>query len=635
MTNVPMIDIDKGVSIAPIEARLREVIWRARAAIVVRGIFCTIAAMVAGILLAMVIAAKWLPVEPIQYYALTLLWVVAGIIVAFLTLVRPLARSFTLAGIARVVEQRHPELQERLSSTIELLESDDAPEIKGSQALLNALAHEAVSHVNIVKPRREINFKKALPPLYFLAGAVAILAVLFALYPAPVGRLLAKTVVPYLNLPNIYAEKLKVSPGDCVLAEGMSLEVRASIPTDDGKRGKKVSLARVRIIGFDGSKKIYKMTAGDEGVYTYATGPLWSKGPWGKSFSYRVRLDDAISKYYSVRIVPRPAITGIEVGYHYPEYVNRPDVPLMPSNGRLTGPAGTVATVQVKLNKPAEWAELRIGGKPIETSMPDAQTVRFTCKIDKNTGKTWRMVIVDEYGFKSDPIERSIILKPDNPPSVQITDPPADRKLRLRPTDRLPVSFQISDDFGITSADMLISIDGKRLKPVPLEVSVSPATPAGAGCFVSGSTVLDLAALDLSAARRVTFQIRARDNLPARLEGPQEGLSRPRTIELDVKAPLYALQVQLAMELRIREVLKKIYKELKSAKQISGPLHRTMPSMKTTIDALKEAGVVDKIKTLIGGAPVTQRYADEIGADGYARDAASGADKAKELIAAM
>jgi 5-methyltetrahydrofolate--homocysteine methyltransferase len=65
---------------------------------------------------------------------------------------------------------------------------------------------------------------------------------------------------------------------------------------------------------------------------------------------------------------------------------------------------------------------------------------------------------------------------------------------------------------------------------------------------------------------------------------------------------------------------------------MSALLTTTMPSMKTTIDAMKEAGLEGKIKTLIGGAPVTQRYADEIGADGYARDAASGADVAKELL---
>ena len=65
---------------------------------------------------------------------------------------------------------------------------------------------------------------------------------------------------------------------------------------------------------------------------------------------------------------------------------------------------------------------------------------------------------------------------------------------------------------------------------------------------------------------------------------------------------------------------------------MSALLTTTMTQMKTTLEALEEAGVKEKVKTMIGGAPVTQNYADEIGADGYARDAASAADKAKELI---
>jgi 5-methyltetrahydrofolate--homocysteine methyltransferase len=66
---------------------------------------------------------------------------------------------------------------------------------------------------------------------------------------------------------------------------------------------------------------------------------------------------------------------------------------------------------------------------------------------------------------------------------------------------------------------------------------------------------------------------------------------------------------------------------------MSALLTTTMTAMKTTMDALEESGIRDTVKVLIGGAPVTQNYADEIGADGYARDAASAADKAKELIA--
>jgi len=57
-----------------------------------------------------------------------------------------------------------------------------------------------------------------------------------------------------------------------------------------------------------------------------------------------------------------------------------------------------------------------------------------------------------------------------------------------------------------------------------------------------------------------------------------------------------------------------------------------MLSMKSTIEALDSAKIRDKVKIIIGGAPVTQRYADEIGADGYADDARSAVEKTKELL---
>ena len=63
---------------------------------------------------------------------------------------------------------------------------------------------------------------------------------------------------------------------------------------------------------------------------------------------------------------------------------------------------------------------------------------------------------------------------------------------------------------------------------------------------------------------------------------------------------------------------------------MSALLTTTMPVMESIVKAVKDAGL--DAKTMIGGAPVTQKYADDIGADGYSADAASAVDKAKELL---
>jgi len=64
----------------------------------------------------------------------------------------------------------------------------------------------------------------------------------------------------------------------------------------------------------------------------------------------------------------------------------------------------------------------------------------------------------------------------------------------------------------------------------------------------------------------------------------------------------------------------------------SALLTTTMTMMKNNIEALKEAGLRDEVKIIIGGAPVTQSYADEIGADGYADDAGGAVKVAKALL---
>ncbi|MGO9317106.1 MAG: corrinoid protein [Terracidiphilus sp.] len=65
---------------------------------------------------------------------------------------------------------------------------------------------------------------------------------------------------------------------------------------------------------------------------------------------------------------------------------------------------------------------------------------------------------------------------------------------------------------------------------------------------------------------------------------------------------------------------------------LSALLTVTMPAMKTTIDALKTAGLRSQVKVLIGGAPVSQKYADEIGADGYSENASGAVSLVKNLL---
>jgi len=67
---------------------------------------------------------------------------------------------------------------------------------------------------------------------------------------------------------------------------------------------------------------------------------------------------------------------------------------------------------------------------------------------------------------------------------------------------------------------------------------------------------------------------------------------------------------------------------------LSALLTTTMPAMKKTIEAFREAGIREQVKIIVGGAPVTKTYAESIGADGYSENAASSVDLARRLATA-
>jgi 5-methyltetrahydrofolate--homocysteine methyltransferase len=90
--------------------------------------------------------------------------------------------------------------------------------------------------------------------------------------------------------------------------------------------------------------------------------------------------------------------------------------------------------------------------------------------------------------------------------------------------------------------------------------------------------------------------------------------------------------VDLGVDVSPEKFIEAVKESKAEAIALSALLTTTMPGMKATIDALEAAGTRSSVKVMVGGAPVTQKFSDEIGADGYAPDAASAVDVAKELI---
>jgi 5-methyltetrahydrofolate--homocysteine methyltransferase len=92
--------------------------------------------------------------------------------------------------------------------------------------------------------------------------------------------------------------------------------------------------------------------------------------------------------------------------------------------------------------------------------------------------------------------------------------------------------------------------------------------------------------------------------------------------------------VDLGVDLSVEQLVAKVAEQKPQILGLSALLTTTMPEMKKAISALTENGIREQVKVMVGGAPLSQSFADSIGADGYAKDASEAVTLARRLVAA-
>ena len=582
----------------PIVRKLSALIWRARTVVVLRGLMATLATAVVAVLAIMAIDFWVVIFSDWVRWALSMSGLGATVLVALWFILRPLATSFTLTGVARLIEARHPELHERISSTVELLTSKDGPELRGSDELIAALAEEAVADARGVRTSREINFKAAFPYLAAAVLVVAVLASVIAIWPDQADRLFRRALLANVSrVSNTALEITGISAPeivawdregvDYVLPVGQRLHVeltvrdevvrRAELRTGPLDGGEEAPLAMTRLPDDNGRPRRFAITC----------------PPARRDFRFRIHAGDALTRYYRVRVVEKPSLGRVDLKYEYPAYTRRGVVEQAAAGGEVAAVAGTVVTITARTNKPVAAAEFALGADRLageRTEGADGSAVcAFRVRIEKGMKTRWSARLTDRYGFRNEPTDFAVRAVADRRPSVNVSVPNTTR-LKLRPTDRVPISFRLRDDFGLAAADVRVEIDGTAQTPraLPLPAGEKPVRRH------EGRTVLDLAALPLAGARQVTFRLRAADIVPPDLHGPQEGFSELFTIQLDAGAASFTEQVLLAEELHLREVLQDVLKLLLEAKKDSAPLRRIVPKAKDVTPAV--AARVDRLR---------------------------------------
>ena len=526
--------MSKYLNIPPeIARKLDESLSRVRRILALRGILATLAVLTASVLAIMAIDAM---VTIYDAWIRWLLWS-AGLAgtgaVAWVSLLKPLSRRFTAAEIAALIERNHPELEERLSTVVELAQIGD---MDSSERLMSEITRDAVRDAGTVSPKKEFTARTVKPRLIAAALALSVLGALFAFFPDATLRLATRALMPAAEVDNIYASSLKVTPGDRVMLAGSSLTV--SLAVEGGFPGR--AFVRTRPEGEGESvERMNRITEED------AEGPVFYQFNYpqvAKSFSYRMSCGSALTRAYRVEVVPEPAYSERKIEIVHPEYTGRSPSQYT-NSAAIVGIAGSRVKISARPARAGIEGEIRLaGGKTVPSVVGEDGRIEFSFDLDKSVEGSWSANLWDVHGFSNQVDSASITVVKDTPPEVKLLSP-EEAEVKLSKTGMLPLEYAVKDDFGLSRTVLEMCVGAGAWED---SETLAPEKNGDVTWF--GNDVVQLLTKEIGDAGVVRFRIRAEDNLPAALGGPGVAYSGEVMVTISSSAGASSLERQSLKE---------------------------------------------------------------------------------------
>ena len=468
---------------AEIAALLRSVRRRWMAARLLRGF--ARAASAAALALAAVLAVDLLLAPSDLVMALVAADLAGAAVVFAVWILWPLRRAPSDRQVARYVEERCPQLQDRLASAVDLRA---APSSFGGRVL-----DEAARRARVVDPRRVVSARTLRRSAVGGVGAAAALAVLSLAGADAVGRI-ARGAWLYAAP---FGAALVVEPGAARLAAGEPLEVRARLDGTPGALGR--SVPHVTVTAPGGGRTTFAMSP--RGAGFAATLP-----PAPRSFTYRVAAAGLESDDFAVTVLHPPRVERIDVAYAYPPHTGL--APRVETGaGDVFAPQGTRVTLTVHADKPIRGGALRRAAGGAVALRGDAPAVR-SASFEVTRDDTYRVSVRDADGLSNRSAAEYVIRAADDEaPRVEVLRPGGDRE--VTPLEEVVIEARAEDDFVLDRFELVFAVAGGDERVVDL---------LGGEPLARGDGVHTLYAeeLGVSPGDLVSYHVRAGDAHPAR-----------------------------------------------------------------------------------------------------------------------
>ncbi|MES2708337.1 MAG: hypothetical protein V4726_17210 [Verrucomicrobiota bacterium] len=547
----------------PIIDRLREVIAKVRRVQWVRGSLITTATATGGLLAVMAADAafslEWMPLRlAASLSALGLTgWT------AWTYWLRPLSRRISLTSVALWLESRHPELQERISTAVELMDDRHGPPDEGSRELLEEVVRAAVADAATLDPAQHLGPQRSRVAKRWALAAAGVLVAVLAVWPHQAPLLLARALAPMADVGNAWADRIRVITQSQVLAKGDPLAIEVAV---SGKT-ERVELRMTDAIG----RTLVETLMPDAAVKTEEgeTGYALRLPAVNEGFTARVVCGKAVSAGFTVTVMERPETGNMTLTYHFPDYMKRADEVKPGASGEIAAFAGTAVSVSAPLNRAVEKAEIFIGETAVPevkvTGGPEHPVLNWTTVLPVGLETEWHASLTDSNGITNRAVKLPIRALQDRAPLV-VLESPADSEMELRPSEKLPMAYTATEDVGFSAVKLRIRVQGKADVFLPVEALPERVAEAGMEDSWRGGAVLDLKQVPVPDGQEFRVAVVVEDNLPPDLKGPQMGESREILVRMRRGARSLTEQVFAAQHQELKERMNQVRNELQDAK---------------------------------------------------------------------
>lgn len=514
--------------------RLNNLRSRYRKVTLWRGILIT-ASVFIGLVLLTAGLEGWFRFTPPGRFLL----VTAGLIVTLGVLIRtcliPLWQKISDDMLAKRIDRHYPDLNDRVTMTLQLWRQQGAAQQSASPELLEAaFTASAASTENIDFEVADGRSRLPLAARIF-GGNIAIAAIVFLLFSVPLSGALNRLTNPLTHFPAPQNTFLTVQPGHIDVATGGQVTVTADIA------GEMPDQATIRLYAGEEIWKSVDLSPIGPFAFSYTIRDIH------ESINYEIEAGDARSPRFRISVIDRPRVASMHLTYRYPPYTR-----LAPrtttEGGDIVALKGTRVAFDVKASQALATAQIEIEGQenPIGLQV-EGDAAEGALAI--STDQIYRVILRNRDGRESlDPPQYRITVLPDRMPDVRIVSPGKDANL----TENMLVSLLIAatDDFGFSSMNLVYqkAPDGEiGRKALTIDKNVTTLTTP---------YVWDVSDLGLFPEDIMSYYVELFDN--DTVTGPKRAVSRTFTLRFPSIAEIYEEldEVQDQQVTDIEEMLK-------------------------------------------------------------------------------